>query len=564
MTATTPWLRHITCWSALPILVIVGALAGCRNPSATPPAEEIDILCGSSFQAPMEQLAKEFKEETGITATLQIGGSEDHLPKVKDQIIGDIFVTHDPYLDLTKDAGSWSDDVRVGSFGPVLVTAKGNPENIHEIKDLARPGLRVVLTDPKYSTCGEIVYELLDKREAQTPGIKQKVLENVGNALVRSHSTVSTHIKVGSADAGIMWNGVAATWKEHVDVIPTDDFQGKDKAVWIIGLSFSKKPEKVEKFMEFVRERGPALFEEFGYLTPTPAETTTEQPAVEEPATTEPAVEQPAVDQPAVDPSVIDPPAIEGPVLEEPARETPTATEPTALDPSKGPVLLFCGAGLRPPVAEIIELFKNQTGVEVQTEWAGSETLLTRLTLTKRGDLYMPGDLHYVDMADEKGLVQSKTGVCRMIPVIITPKGNPKNIETLADMAKPGMKLGLGRDDVTAIGRKCAKIFTTNGVDYDAIKANTVFESMTVNELLTQAKLATVDAAIVWDGLASMIADDIEIVPIPPEQNSISEVGVGLLKSSESTDAANRFIQLMTSPEGRAIFKKHGYALAGE
>jgi len=56
----------------------------------------------------------------------------------------------------------------------------------------------------------------------------------------------------------------------------------------------------------------------------------------------------------------------------------------------------YCGAGLRPPAAEIVDAFYKARGVRVACDYAGSETLLSKIKLARRGDLYMPGDEYYM------------------------------------------------------------------------------------------------------------------------------------------------------------------------
>ena len=62
--------------------------------------------------------------------------------------------------------------------------------------------------------------------------------------------------------------------------------------------------------------------------------------------------------------------------------------------PAKPKLLLSCGAGIRPPVSEVAEEFGRRNDVTVECDYAGSEVLMTRIKLSKRGDLYMPGDVH--------------------------------------------------------------------------------------------------------------------------------------------------------------------------
>lgn len=234
---------------------------GGNAPSTGAPSAELTILCGGSFREPIERLVALYEEKTGGKAVLSFGQSEDHLPKVKMKAAGDLFVSHDPYVQYTEDAGAMRRWVQVGFVAPVLVVGKGNPRKIAKIEDLAQPNLKVVLPNPEYSTCGEMVFKLLEKK-----GIKDAVLANVGNALVRSHSEVATPIALGHREAGIMWNGVAHNWLDKLDIVPVPYEYDDEVRVGIMGLSYSKHTAEVEAFLKFAEEHGPKLFEQFGYV----------------------------------------------------------------------------------------------------------------------------------------------------------------------------------------------------------------------------------------------------------------------------------------------------------
>ena len=220
-------------------------------------------------------------------------------------------------------------------------------------------------------------------------------------------------------------------------------------------------------------------------------------------------------------------------------------------------LLLYCGAGIRPPVDEIAKEFQRRWGVPVHCDYMGSELLLGRIKLSGQGDLYMPGDVHYVDQAAKEGLIASKKTVCYFVPVILVRKGNPKSIKTLADLTRPGVKVGLGDAKACAIGRKSSKIFAKNKIAEEDVKVE--FRSLTVNELGNHVKLGMIDAAIVWDALAAYTADQTEAVAIPPAENVISTVAVGVLSSSEHPELARKFVDFVTSQTGQEIFRKHHY-----
>ena len=249
--------------SLIALVCILGLVVcnGCTKKEAKKTPEELTVLCGSSFMPPVEQLCSEFEAQAGIEMVTTVGGSEDLLPHVKARAKGDIFITHDPYLDYTRDANALADHVEVGFVAPVLVVQKGNPSGIKSIEDLARPGLKVALTDPQYSTCGEMVFALLEKK-----GIKDAVMKNVENRLTKGHSNIGTFLQTQAIDAGIMWNGVAHTFKDSLDIVKTPYECDEETRVHIMSLSYSKYPELLKQFMEFVRKRGPEVFAEYGYI----------------------------------------------------------------------------------------------------------------------------------------------------------------------------------------------------------------------------------------------------------------------------------------------------------
>ncbi|MFC1712582.1 substrate-binding domain-containing protein [Candidatus Poribacteria bacterium] len=239
------------------ILVIVAMRAYRPGESES----QLTVLCGGSFRYPAEKLIQMFEEQTGMDIEISFGGSEDHLPHVQAHRAGDIYITHSPYMKYTEEAQAASRWVPVGYVRPVLVTKKGNPFNLQEVEDLARPDLKVALPDSNYSTCGEMVEELFRKK-----GIWDDVQKNVENAFFRSHAQTATAIKVGNRDAGMMWNGVAHTWLDALEIIPTPYEYDEVIEVGIVGLSYSKHPKLVEEFLKFSEQNGEGIFGEFGFI----------------------------------------------------------------------------------------------------------------------------------------------------------------------------------------------------------------------------------------------------------------------------------------------------------
>jgi len=223
-------------------------------------------------------------------------------------------------------------------------------------------------------------------------------------------------------------------------------------------------------------------------------------------------------------------------------------------------LLLYCGAGIRPPVQQIAEAFEAEHGVKIITDYAGSEVLLSKIKLARRGDLYMPGDKHYVEQAAQEGMILSQQSLCYFVPTILVQKGNPKNIRGLRDLLKAGVKLGLGDAKACAIGRKTEQIFAKNGIAWADVEKNLAFQSLTVNELGMQIQTGSLDAVIVWDAIARYYSDHGIEIPIPVEQNVISTVNIGVLAFTGNRPQAEEFVRFAASARGQSIFLEHNYS----
>ncbi len=230
-------------------------------------------------------------------------------------------------------------------------------------------------------------------------------------------------------------------------------------------------------------------------------------------------------------------------------------THPATEEPHS--LLVYCGAGMRKPMDELGSLFFEEYGIPINYNYAGSNTLLSQMELTRKGDVYMPGATYYFDLAREKGLTDYEQLIAYHVPVIAVPKGNPAGITSLSDLAKPGVTVILGDSKAAAIGKMANKILEKNGI-YDTVANNTIARGATVNELVVYTSMKQADASIIWEDLV-VNSEKIDIVEIPSEQNVIKIIPIGTLTFSEQKDAATKFVDFVASPEGKAIFEKHGF-----
>jgi molybdate transport system substrate-binding protein len=223
-------------------------------------------------------------------------------------------------------------------------------------------------------------------------------------------------------------------------------------------------------------------------------------------------------------------------------------------------LLVHAGAGLRPALDELGAQFEKRTGTRVDYNYKGSACLLPDVCVSQKGDVYIPGELYFMQQAVGRDIV--KPGyklVATMTTVLIVQAGNPKKVRGLQDLGKPWIRLGLGDPEVVAIGRSARECLVRAGVWKQAEK-NLVMAAQNVTELSNAVKLKQLDAAIVWDATAAMYGPkEIMTMAIPAKHAVCSPVPAAALKFTKNPREAQAYLDFLASAEATRVFVKHGF-----
>ena len=492
----------------------------CSKKSSDKPA----LLCyvGGTMRLVMTELAKRYEEKTGQKIDIHPGGSGELMIKIKQTQLGDLYVCHDPFMGQLMKEKLGVEGWTVASLTPMIAVRK-DETSIKGLADLAKPGVRVGLTDATHSTAGYIAEKMLDKS-----GLRNEIEKNVITR-TRQGTRMASFVAGGELDAAIVWDAVIHAFGDELKAVPIEpqwrparDVDAVTSAthgrinmdyirVTIATLKHSKNLAAATAFAEFVAsEENRPLFDEYGF-------------------------------------SPVD--------LSRPTHEVGVAP------PISGTILVHCGAGMRAPVQKLADEFSAARGVEVDIDYAGSNRLLGKIVMSEKGDVYIPGDTKYVEMAREKGLVASHRRFCYLVPTIMVSKGyaDRDKIKSLADLARPGLRVGLADEQAAAVGRLIPELMALNGVDLGAVKKNLKLSTATVNHLGLAIEMGTLDAVIVWNSIAAMYPQACVTVEIPPAKNIIPEVSAAVLNTAANPMAAREFVRFVTGPRGREVLAEHGY-----
>ncbi|MDD5701284.1 MAG: molybdate ABC transporter substrate-binding protein [Dehalococcoidales bacterium] len=224
-------------------------------------------------------------------------------------------------------------------------------------------------------------------------------------------------------------------------------------------------------------------------------------------------------------------------------------------------ISVFAGSASKPALDEAAAVFEKQTGVKVFLTYGGSGTVLSQMELSKSGDLYIPGSPDYLVKSESKKITDPATTriVAYLIPAINVQTGNPQNIQSLSDLAKPGIKVGIGNPTTVCVGLYAVEILDRNSLLADVYK-NIVTQAASCDNTATLISLKSVDAVMGWSVFQAWDPKSIQTVYLKPEQISrIAYIPAAISTFVKEKEAASAFIDFLVSADGQNIFKKWGY-----
>jgi molybdate transport system substrate-binding protein len=228
---------------------------------------------------------------------------------------------------------------------------------------------------------------------------------------------------------------------------------------------------------------------------------------------------------------------------------------------------VFAAASLMDAFEEIGNAFEvANPGVKVNFNFAGSQILRTQLEQGAAADIYASADHKNMDALIAENLVVSNS--CQDFStnqlVVVLPSGNPAKLESLKDLANPGIKMVLADESVPA-GKYARQILSNMsqnpeyGKYFEAdVLANVVSNETDVRQVVTKVELGEADAGIVYVSDA-VAAPELITIPIPVQFNIIAKYPIAILANSPRPDLAETFIGYLVSPAGQAILDKWGF-----
>jgi molybdate transport system substrate-binding protein len=136
---------------------------------------------------------------------------------------------------------------------------------------------------------------------------------------------------------------------------------------------------------------------------------------------------------------------------------------------------------------------------------------------------------------------------------VATPAGDPAGIESLADVAKPSVKLA-----VCAATAPCGAIAVTMFTQ-DKLTVKPVTEEADVKSVLSKVELGEVDAGIVYVTDVKAAGAKVTGIAIPAAQNVVTTYPIAVLTASKQQALAAAFQAYVLSAPGQAVLTAAGF-----
>lgn len=218
-------------------------------------------------------------------------------------------------------------------------------------------------------------------------------------------------------------------------------------------------------------------------------------------------------------------------------------------------VLVFAAASLTAAFTELAAEFGKASGGDgVDLNFAGTPQLVVQLREGAQVDVFASADQPNMQKVVELGgTVGQPTVFATNRLCIVVPKGNPKGVRGLADLANPDLRVLLCGPDVPA-GRYAREALAKAGA---AVRSRS--DEPSVKAVVGKVGLGEADAGIVYATDAAAARDKLDAVEIPAEHNLVASYPIVVLARGQAQAAGAAFVAFVVSTAGRAVLQKHGF-----
>jgi len=247
-----------------------------------------------------------------------------------------------------------------------------------------------------------------------------------------------------------------------------------------------------------------------------------------------------------------------------------TGTPKPVYTASSGNLVVFTAASLSGASKTIGTSFTAANpGHNVAFNLDGTQALKTQIENGAYADVFISASNSYTTALQNEGYFVNGTvkKLTTNYVILILPASNPANITSMADLAKPGVKIAMEAKEVPAGTATLAVLANLANSTYDQAWKNATMKNVVTYEtsepaVATKVSLGEVDAGFVYQSTYSAAAPNTyKAITIAKKDNYLQTYTICILNESTNKDTAALFEDYMLSPAGQDILSQYGFTL---
>lgn len=217
---------------------------------------------------------------------------------------------------------------------------------------------------------------------------------------------------------------------------------------------------------------------------------------------------------------------------------------------------IFAGSMLRPAIEDTLVAFEKREGVRVTRVYNGCGVLVAQMKAGQRPDAYFACDREFMSQVPD--LFPKPVDVSMNELVILVQKGNPLEINSLRDLTRKGLRVGIGHEKQCAMGWLTQNTFRQGGLQTEVME-NVTVQSPTGDMLVNQMRAGSLDAAVAYLSNAAGSAEYLDAIPIEGLSCSLATQPFAVAEGSPNAQLAQRLFEKLCAVESQEIFEAEGF-----
>ena len=236
---------------------------------------------------------------------------------------------------------------------------------------------------------------------------------------------------------------------------------------------------------------------------------------------------------------------------------TPVASSDTWADIPE--VEFYSGSLNREAIDRTVRSFEAREGCRIKIQYAGCGALVAGIkSRDHTPDSFFTCDASYLKKVEER--FGADVPISQTQIVMLVRPGNPKNIKSIADLGRPGLRIGTNDPVKSTLGFLSWELFRAYKIDQKIKDQETIaVYTPSAPELVAQMDASgSLDAALVYKANIQHLSRKLETIEIDhPLARARQHIAVS--KKTKYPQLMGRLIEALKTEESRSRFEKLGF-----